>query len=167
MKNMQDTFSIYFACLQIPPFILKQWIYTVSGPFLQIKWANMHRSNIFLIEALSMLASPQIKTVKPSDKKPGISERSFFLRRRSVKCQFVRRKLCYNIPLVGLLQKHVCLRESSSEYQKSFMCWCKMCLMVVLWKRTFYRNDDLSTTCQCLQLRDCAIIIRRGGGLKN
>ena len=78
MKNMQDTFSIYFACLQIPPLILKQWIYTVSGPFLQIKWANMHRSNIFLIEALSMLASPQIKTVKPSDKKPGISDRSFF-----------------------------------------------------------------------------------------
>ena len=44
----------------------------------------MHKTNIFLvIEALSMLVSPQIKTVKPPDKKPGISDRSSFLRRRS------------------------------------------------------------------------------------
>ena len=58
----------------------------------------MHRWNIFLIEALSMLASPQIKTVKPPDKKPGISHRSSFLRRRSVKFQFVGRaasKACW------------------------------------------------------------------------
>ena len=39
---------------------------------------NTHRSNIFVIEALSMLTSPQIKTVKPHDKKPGISDRSSF-----------------------------------------------------------------------------------------
>ena len=31
------------------------------------------------------------------------------------------------------------------------MCLRKMCLMV--WKRTFYGNVDLSTTCQCRQLR--------------
>ena len=31
------------------------------------------------------------------------------------------------------------------------MCLRKMCLMV--WKRTFYGNVDLSTTCQCWQLR--------------
>ena len=56
--------------------------------------------------------------------------------------------------LAGLLQKHVGLRDSSSEYQKSFMCWRKMCLMVVLLlKRTFYRNDNLSTTCQSRQLK--------------
>ena len=60
----------------------------------------MHRWNIFLIEALSMLASPQIKTVKPPDKKPGISDRSSFLRRRSVKFHFVGQKLCCNISLV-------------------------------------------------------------------
>ena len=62
-----------------------------------------------------MLATPQIKTVKPPDKKPGISDRSFFLRRRNVKFQFVWQKLRYNIPLAGLLQKHVGLRDSSSE----------------------------------------------------
>ena len=83
MKNMPDTFSIDFACLQIAPFkavilysfLLKMRATTgntsavrrlkVSGPFLQIKSANIHRWNIFLIEALSMLASPQIKTVEP------------------------------------------------------------------------------------------------------
>ena len=40
---------------------------------------------------------------------------------------------------------------SNQKYQKSFVCLRKMCLMV--WKRTFYGNVDLSTTCQCRQLR--------------
>ena len=42
------------------------------------------------MQALSMLASLLIKTVKSPDKKPGISDRSSFLRRRSVKFQFVQ-----------------------------------------------------------------------------
>ena len=42
------------------------------------------------MEALSMPASLLIKTVKSPDKKPGISDRSSFLRRRSVKFQFVQ-----------------------------------------------------------------------------
>ena len=93
----------------------------------------MHSCNIFLIEALSMLASPQIKTVKPPDEKPGTcSDRSSFLHRRVVKFQFVWQKLCYNISLAGLFQKHVGLLDSSAKYQKSFVCLCKMCLMVVL-----------------------------------
>ena len=93
----------------------------------------MHSWNIFLIEALSMLASPQIKTVKPPDEKPGTcSDRSSFLHRRVVKFQFVWQKLCYNISLAGLFQKHVGLLDSSAKYQKSFVCLCKMCLMVVL-----------------------------------
>ena len=91
----------------------------------------MHRWHIFLIEALSMLASPQIKTVKPPDKEPGIFDRSYFFSWRSVKFQFVGQKLCYNIPLAELLQKHVGLRDSSAKYQKSFVCLRKMCLMVV------------------------------------
>ena len=147
MKNMLDTFSIDFACLQI------QWFYTVSGKFLQIKSANKHKWNIFLIEALSMTASPHIKMVKPPDKKPGISDRSSFLRWCRVKFQFVWQKLCYSIPLAGLLQKYVGLRDSSAKYQKSFVFLRKMCLMVVLWKRTFHRNDDLSTICQYRQLK--------------
>ena len=75
----------------------KQWFYTVSVPCLQIKSANMHRWNMLLIEALSMLASPQIKMIKPPDKKPGISDRLFFLCWCSVEFQFVWQKLCYNI----------------------------------------------------------------------
>ena len=139
MKNMPDTFSIYFARYKY--LLSKQWFYTVSRPFLQIISANMHRWNIFLlIELLSMLASPQISP------QPGISDRSSFLCWRSVKFQFVCQKLCYIIPLAGLLQKHVGLRDSSSEYQKSFVCWRKMCLMVVIWKYVFYRNDDLSVS---------------------
>ena len=62
-----------------------------------------------------MLASPQINTVKPPDKKPGISDRSSLLRRRSVKIQFVWQKLCYSIPLAGLLQTHIGLRDSSAN----------------------------------------------------
>ena len=65
--------------------------------------------------------------------------------------QFVWQKLYYNVPLAGLLQKHVGLCDSSTKYQKSFLC--KMCFMVVLRNRTFYRNNDLSTTCQCWQLK--------------
>ena len=76
----------------------KQWFYTISGPFFLMKSANMHRWNIFLIEALSMLASPQIKTVKPPDKKPGISYKPSFFSRRSVRFQFVWQKLLQYSP---------------------------------------------------------------------
>ena len=114
----------------------KQWFYTFWA-FLQIKSPNkhMHNWNIFLIEALSMLASPWIKTVKPPDKKPGTcSDRSSFLHRHTVKFQFVWQKLCYHISLAGLLQMHVGLLDSSAKYQKFFVCLRKTSLMVVLWK---------------------------------
>ena len=113
----------------------------------------MHRWNIFPKEALSMLASPQIRMVKSPNKKPGISDRSSFLHQRSVKFQFVWQKLCYSIPLARLFQKFIGLGHSSAKHPKSFMCLRKMCPMVVLWKRMFYRNDELSTTCQCRQLK--------------
>ena len=77
-----------------------------------------------------MLASHQITTVKSPNKKPCISDRSSILHQRSVKFQFVWQKLCYNIPLAGLLQKHIGLRHSSTKYQKSFLCLHKMRLTV-------------------------------------
>ena len=40
-------------------------------------------------------------------------------------------------------RKCVGLRDSSAKCQNSLVCLRKMCLMV-LRKRTFYRNDDLS-----------------------
>ena len=125
MKNMPDTFSIDFACLQISPF-----------------------ETVILY---SFWDIPQIKTVKPPDKKPSISDRYSFLHRRSVKFQFVWQKQCYNIPLAELLQKHVELHDSSAKCQNSFVCLRKMCLMV-WWKRTLSRNDDLWKPCQCRQL---------------
>ena len=152
MKNMPDMFSIDIAYLQISPF--KELIlYSFWAITPKKKLANIQRWDIFLIEVLSMLASPQIKTVKPPYKKPSISERSSFLHRRSVKIQFVWQKLSYHILLVGLLQRQVGLHDSSKKYQKSFVCLRKMCLMVLLWKCTFYRNDDLSMTCQCRQFK--------------
>ena len=140
MKNMPDMFSIDITYLQISPFkaviLYSFWAITPKK-----KLANIQRWNIFLIEVLSMLASPQIKTVKPPYKKLSISERLSFLHQR------------YHILLVGLLQRQVGLHDSSKKYQKSFVCLRKMCLMVLLWKCTFYRNDDLSMTCQCRQFK--------------
>ena len=46
MKNMPDTFSIDYACLQISPF--ETVIYNVSGPFLEIKSVNMHKKTFCL-----------------------------------------------------------------------------------------------------------------------
>ena len=81
MKNMPDT-----SLLRVYKYLLlERWFYTASGTFLQIKSANMLGWNIFLMQGLSMLASPQIQTVKPPDKKPGISDKSSFMRRRNVK----------------------------------------------------------------------------------
>jgi len=105
MKNMPDTFSIDFACLQISPF-----------------------ETVILY---SFWDIPQIKTVKPRDKKPRISDRYSFLRRRSVEFQFVWQKRCYNIPLAELLQKHVGLRDSSKKCQNFFVCLHKMYLIVL------------------------------------
>ena len=65
-----------------------------------------------------MLASQQIKTVKPPNKKPGFSDRLSLLPRHSVKFHFVWLKLCYNILLAGLLQKYVGLCDSCAKYQK-------------------------------------------------
>ena len=89
----------------------------------------MHSWNIFLIEALSMLTSPRIKTVKPPDKKPGTcSDRSSFLHRRVVKFQFVWQKLCYNISLAVLLQKHVAYLIHPQN-TKNPSCVCARCAL--------------------------------------
>ena len=57
----------------------KQWFYTVSGPLLQKKKsANIQKWHIFLIEVLSMLTSPQVKTVKPPYKKPAFLKGHLF-----------------------------------------------------------------------------------------
>ena len=50
--------------------------------------------------------------------------------------------------LAGMFQKHVGLRDSSSKYQKSFVCLRKMWLMC-------YESVRLkeTTTCQCRRLK--------------
>ena len=140
MKNMQDTFSIDFACLQIQYLLSKQWIYTVSMPFLQIKSANIPRWNIFIIEVLSMLASPLIKMVKPPDKKPGISDRSSFLRQRSVELQHspcrAASKACWLMWFIHKIPK---------------ILW--VCSRCALWQYYEIVRFIETTTCQCRQLK--------------
>ena len=100
----------------------------------------MHSWNIFLIETLSMLASPRIKTVKPPDKMPGTcSDKSSFLHRCVVKFQFVWQKLCYKISLAGVLQKHVGLLDS-----KIRRVFAQDVPYGSIMKA--YGNDDLSST---------------------
>ena len=116
MKNMPDTFSIDFACLQISRFET-----VILNSFWDI---------------------PQIKTVKPPDKKPSISDRYSFLRRRSVKFQFVWQKRCYNIPLAELLQKHVDLRIHPQN-AKIPSCVCARC---ALWYDESVRFIETTTS---------------------
>ena len=94
-----------------------------------------------------MLASPQIQTVKPPDKKQA----------------FLTSRLLY----VGVaLNSHSFGRtvlQHSPHRAASKACWLAsfirkipkiLCVFgTVLWNRTFYRHDDLSTTCQCRQLK--------------
>ena len=93
-----------------------------------------------------MLFSPQIKTVKPPYKKPGISDRESFLHRRSVKFHFVWQKRCHNIPLAGLLQKHVSLRDLSAKCQIS-LCVGVRC---ALWP--YYESVRVTETTTCQRL---------------
>ena len=107
--------SLVYKCL-----LSEQWFYTISGTFLQVKSENMHRWNIFLIEELSMFASPQIKTVKPPDKKPGIYDKSFW-RRRSATFLFVGRTVLQHSP--GRAASKACwLTWFIAKYEKSFVC---------------------------------------------
>ena len=107
----------------------------------------MHRWNIFLIEVLSTPSSPQIKIVKPPDKRPGISDRSSFLLRRSVKFLVrLAETVLQNSP-GRAASKATWLHYSSSEYTKNCSCVCARCAYgSIIWKRTSYRNDDLSVS---------------------
>ena len=105
MKNSPDIFSIDFACLQISPFEIV---------ILYSFWA---------IPPNKISKHAQVKYFpNRSTKPPGISDRSSFLYRHGIKFQFIWQKLCHSISLAGLLQKYVGLRDSSTKYQKSFVC---------------------------------------------
>ena len=93
-----------------------------------------------------MLASPQIKTVKPPYKKPSISERSSFLHWCSVKIQFVWQKLSYHILLVRLLQRHVGL-VIHPKNTKNPLCVCTRCS---LWY--YYESVCFIETMTCQRL---------------
>ena len=88
----------------------------------------MHKTNIFLvIEALSMLVSAQIKTVKPPDKKPGISDRSSFLRRRSVDDSFGRNCVT-KFPCPGCF-KSMLAYVIHPQNTKNPSCVCSRCAL--------------------------------------
>ena len=86
----------------------RQSFYTVTRTFLQIELANMHSWNIFLIKVASMLASTQIKMVKPPDKKPGISN--------------MGRLFCIFVPLISVHLAKAVLQHSPGQ-ATSKACW--------------------------------------------
>ena len=69
MKSMPGTFRIYFACLQ--HLLSKQWFYTVSGRFLQIKSANMLASTQ---PGISDMSRPFVNSIRFSPVNLGIFE---------------------------------------------------------------------------------------------
>ena len=79
---MADTFSINFACLQISSF--EKVILYSFWDIPPVKIGKHAQVKHFPNPSAKHARLPQIKTVKPPDKKPGISDRSSFLRRRSV-----------------------------------------------------------------------------------
>ena len=125
MKNMPDIFSLDFMCFQTSPFetLILCTCITVMGTFFQIKSANMHRWNSgkhvhfnsdhwkFLTRVISLHLC-------------GINFNLFG--RNSV--SLFQTSEINNIPLAGLLQKHVSLGDWSSKHQNSFVCLHKACL---------------------------------------
>ena len=112
----------------------------------------MHRWNIFLIEALSMLASPQIKTVKPPNKKASLTG-----------CPF-----CVGVALNFSLFGRNCVTTlpGRAASKARWLTWFILRIPKILhvlaqdvpygstvMKHMFYRNDNLSRTCQCRQLK--------------
>ena len=125
----------------------KQRFKTVFGPFLQIKPANMHRWNIFPIEALRMLASPQTYTGNLPIKSQAFLTGRLFCVGVALIFQFVWQngraasKACWLSWFILRIPKILRVLAQDVPYGS------------IVWKRTFYRNDDLSTTCQCRQLK--------------
>ena len=135
MKNVPDKFSMILHVYKY--LLLKQWFYTVSR-------TNMHSWNIFLIEALSMLTSPQIKMVKLLNKKPGISDRSSFCVSIALNLNWFERNCVTTFPWRGCFESMLAYVIPQQNYQKSFVSLNKMCLMVRFIK---------TTTCRCPQLK--------------
>ena len=143
MKNMPDT-----PMSRVYKYLLsEQWFYTVSGTFLQTKSANLLGWNIFLIQGLSMLASPQIQTVNLP-----IKSQAFL----------TSRLLCVGVALnVNSFGRTVSQHSPDRTASKACcLAWFIrkipkiLCVFgTLLWNRTFYRHNDLSTTCQCRQLK--------------
>ena len=128
MKNMPDIFSIDFACFQTSPFetVILCTCITVMGTFFQIKSANMHWWNSgkhvhfnsdhwkFLTRVISLhLCSINFNLF-------GRNSVSLFKTPQTSEIN--------NIPLAGLLQKHVSLGDWASKHQNSFVCLHKTCL---------------------------------------
>ena len=116
---------------------------------MQIVSANMHWWNILLMAALSMLGSPRLKRLNLL-----INSQAFLTGRFScVGVALNFNSLCRNgvTTFSGCFNLKACwLTWFIHRMPKFLSCVCAMCLMV-LWRRTFYRNDDLSKPCQCRQ----------------
>ena len=122
---MPDTFSIDFACLQISSF--EKVILYSFWDIPPVKIGKHAQVKHFPNPSAKRARLPQIKTVKLPDKKPGISDRSSFLRRRSVKFLVrLAESVLQNSP-GRAASKATWLHYSSSGYTKNCSCVCARC----------------------------------------
>ena len=134
---MPDTFSMDFACLQISPFgtVILYSVWDISpnkiGKHAQVKHYSLHHR-------FKLLNLP--------------IKRQAFL---------TGRLFCVGVAL-NFNSFGTTVLQHSPGRAASKACWLTWFIHkipkilrvfgTVLWKRTFYRNDNLSTTCQCRQL---------------
>ena len=100
----------------------------------------MHRWNIFLIKELSMLASPQIKTINLLITGVVLNFSSFGRNCVTTFPGWVASKACWLTWFI--------LRIPRILHVLVLMCWYLLGTY-----EAFYRNNNLSTTCQCWQLK--------------
>ena len=152
MKKMPDTFSIDCACLQISPF--ETVILYSFWAFIQIKSPKKQSWNIFLIAALSMLASPQIKTANLPIKREAFLTGRLFCIGVPLNFNSFARNCVSTFPWPGCF-KSMLAYLIYPQNTKNPSCVCaKMYLMAVLWKRIETTTcQRLLTTCQYQQLK--------------
>ena len=139
---MADTFSINFACLQISSF--EKVILYSFWDIPPVKIGKHAQVKHFPNPSAKHARLPQIKTVKPPDKKPGISDRSSFLRRRSRRFQFVWPNCVTTFPWPGCF-KSMLAYVIHPQNTKNPSCVCSRC---ALW----YESVRFMETSTCQRL---------------
>ena len=100
--------------------------------FCTVSRTNMSRWNIFLIEALSMLTSPQIKMVKLLNKKPGISDRLSFCVGIALNFNWFERNGVTTFPWPGCFKSMLAYMIHAQNTKNPSCLWPRCALWYVL-----------------------------------